>query len=109
METPLELISWVTLADTAISYLINVCDVPDPKGNCVNIKLVIIEGQFFRISQYQASPEKRKAVLASAWTAVSLYTQGAIQTWEEGVVGTPEFVVSWTSMGTLNTLFVAVL
>ena len=52
-------------------YLINVCDVPDPKGNGVNIKLVIVEGQFFRISQYPGKSWKRKAVLASAWTAVS--------------------------------------
>lgn len=69
--TPRELISWVTPADSAMVNLINVCDVPDPKGNGVNIKLVIVEGQFFCISQYPGKSWKRKAVLASAWTAVS--------------------------------------
>lgn len=52
---------------TIVTYQINTSYVSDSKGNCVNIKLIIIKGQLFSIPKYpgQAWSERQVIELSS--------------------------------------------
>lgn len=52
---------------TIVTYQINTSYISDSKGNCVNIKLIIIKGQLFSIPKYpgQACSERQVTELNS--------------------------------------------
>lgn len=47
---------------TVVTYQINTSHISDSKGNCVNIKLIIIKGQLFSIPKYPGQACSKRQV-----------------------------------------------